>query len=147
MLPLEAWREPDRRVAARVNPGVLGVVDAALDLVRSRDSIEAAATDAALSHELAGWEAADGALVAAAAEPSVHAEHRAVAIDLAGRATTAALSVAGGAGVHRDHRAQRLARERAFYVVQAQSSDGRSATLHRTRTAPPAATFSSAERR
>ena len=119
---LEDWRGPDRRVAARVNPGVLGVVDAARDLVAARASDEADLTHAALAADLAAWEAVAAELHAGAAAP----------VELA---------------AHRDHRAQRLARERAFYVVQAQSSDGRSATLHRTRTAPPAATFSSAERR
>ncbi len=114
---LEEWRGPDRQVAARVNPGVLGVIDAGLELVRARDSAESRAAVAALDDELARWEVCDADLVSSGAEPSAHAAHRAAALDLAGRATTAALAVAAGSGVLRRHPAQRLARERAFYVV------------------------------
>ncbi|MEO1061172.1 MAG: acyl-CoA dehydrogenase family protein [Actinomycetota bacterium] len=139
--PFDEWRPPDRRKAARVNPGVLGVVDASLDLLASREDVEAATTLAALRDALEAWEEHDAHLVVSNTAPEPHAEHRAVALDLADRATTAALAAVGGNGVLRSHPAQRLRREQAFYVVQAQSADGRAATLRRTRRPAPAATF------
>ena len=45
--------------------------------------------------------------------------------------TTALVAALGGSAMERAHPAQRLAREALFYVVQAQSADGRAATLDR----------------
>jgi len=47
------------------------------------------------------------------------------------RLTTALLAAVGGSAMDRGHRAQQLAREALFYVVQAQSPDGQRATLGR----------------
>jgi alkylation response protein AidB-like acyl-CoA dehydrogenase len=127
--PVDEWRRQDRPVAARANPAILGVVDAAIALVAERETPEAADTVRALRTELGAWEEIDAADAASGATIGTLATHRAELLDLAGRATTAALSVVGGNAVLRDHPAQRLARERTFYVVQAQSGDGRAATL------------------
>ena len=56
-------------------------------------------------------------------------DHRAACLDLARRSTTALLASVGGAGMDLAHPAQRLAREADFYVIQAQTADGRAATL------------------
>jgi hypothetical protein len=56
-------------------------------------------------------------------------DHRAACLDLARRATTALLAAVGGRGMDLAHPAQRLAREADFYVIQAQTADGRAATL------------------
>ena len=56
-------------------------------------------------------------------------DHRAACLDLARRSTTALLAAVGGRGMDLSHPAQRLAREADFYVIQAQTSDGRAATL------------------
>jgi hypothetical protein len=56
-------------------------------------------------------------------------DHRAACLDLGQRATTALLAARGGSGMDLNYPAQRLAREAAFYVIQAQTVDGRAATL------------------
>ena len=47
--------------------------------------------------------------------------------------TTALLAATGGAAMEMGHSAQRLSREALFYVIQAQSGDGRAAMLSRLR--------------
>jgi hypothetical protein len=56
-------------------------------------------------------------------------DHRAACLDLARRATTALIAATGGRAMDLGHPAQRLAREADFYVIQAQTADGRAATL------------------
>ena len=65
----------------------------------------------------------DDALLAEASD------HRAACLDLGQRATTALLAARGGSSMDLHHPAQRLAREAAFYVIQAQTVDGRAAML------------------
>jgi hypothetical protein len=60
---------------------------------------------------------------------AVASDHRAACLDLARRSTTALLAATGGRGMDLGHPAQRLAREADFYVIQAQTVDGRAATL------------------
>ena len=57
-------------------------------------------------------------------------------LDLGRRATAALLASVGGSSMDLAHPAQRLARESLFYVVQAQTSDGRTATLRRATARP-----------
>lgn len=133
-----AWRASDRIRAAAGQTGVLGVADRATrllgDEVRGPDDPAGDAArrlrtelediwlrDRAVVESLGG--AADDALLAEASE------HRAACLDLGQRATTALLAARGGSGMDLNHPAQRLAREAAFYVVQAQTVDGRAATL------------------
>jgi alkylation response protein AidB-like acyl-CoA dehydrogenase len=133
-----SWRASDRVRAAAGQTGVLGVADRATrllgDEVRGPDD---PADDAArrLRIELDGiWQrdlavveslggGADDALLSEASD------HRAACLDLGQRATTALLAARGGSGMDLNHPAQRLAREAAFYVIQAQTVDGRAATL------------------
>lgn len=58
-------------------------------------------------------------------------EARAWGLDLAQRASLALVAALGGGAMARSNPAQRLAREAAFYVVQAQTGEGRAATLAR----------------
>ncbi len=96
--------------ARRTRPGRL---DAELDATWSRDD------------ELVGADPGSDieAHIASASD------HRAACLDLARRATTALLAATGGRGMDLAHPAQRLAREADFYVIQAQTADGRAATL------------------
>ena len=118
---------------------VLGVADRAIRLLRSagRDAYDTAGpTAGALSDELdSSWDRDDDVL-AALSDPSSTAdvlaaasEHRAACLGLAHRSTTALLAAVGGGGMDLSHPAQRLAREAMFYVIQAQTADGRSAVL------------------
>ncbi len=136
---LDAWRAADRRRASIGQPAVLGVADRAIRLLRSagRDAYDTAGPTAdALSDELdSSWERDDDVL-AALSDPSSTAdvlaaasEHRAACLGLAHRSTTALLAAVGGGGMDLSHPAQRLAREAMFYVIQAQTTDGRHAVL------------------
>ena len=133
-----SWRASDRIRAAAGQTGVLGVADRATrllgDEVRGPDdpAVDAAQRlrielgdiwqrDRVVVESLGGG--ADDALLAEASD------HRAACLDLGQRATTALLAASGGSGMDLNHPAQRLAREAAFYVIQAQTVDGRAATL------------------
>ena len=88
----------------------------------------------------ARWDDDDGLVDALARGDDVVAEasdHRAACLDLARRSTTALLAAVGGRGMDLSHPAQRLAREADFYVIQAQTADGRAATLRNVVTAAP----------
>ncbi|MFT4866701.1 MAG: alkylation response protein AidB-like acyl-CoA dehydrogenase [Ilumatobacter sp.] len=133
-----AWRASDRIRAAAGQTGVLGVADRAtrllVDEVRGRDD---PAGDAArrLRRQLDDIWQRDRAVVdslGGATDDEQLAEasdHRAACLDLGQRATTALLAARGGSGMDLNYPAQRLAREAAFYVIQAQTVDGRAATL------------------
>ncbi len=136
--PVDAWRVTDRRRAAIGQPAVLGVADRAIRLLaasRRADDDAAGPTAEALRAELTRRWADDDEILAALSDPSVDdvlrpaSGHRAACLDLAHRATTALLASVGGAGMDLSHPAQRLAREATFYVIQAQTVDGREATL------------------
>lgn len=131
--PVAAWRVADRRHASIGQPAVLGVAERAQRLLADRDDDLAASVGEALADELDARWRVDGELLAAMAiGDDVIAEasdHRAVCLDLARRASTALLAAVGGRGMDLAHPAQRLAREADFYVIQAQTADGRAATL------------------
>lgn len=133
-----AWRASDRVRAAIGQPAVLGVADRAIRLLhespgaadavrRLGDELDAIWTrDDDLVDAQAGGKHTGGATEAAIASAS---DHRAACLDLARRSTTALLAATGGRGMDLAHPAQRLAREADFYVIQAQTADGRAATL------------------
>ena len=126
---LDSWRRADRRQAAIGQPAVLGVVARAIMLLGEQadaDSVDAAGR---LDAELAAQWQRDEELVAARESIEAMSDHRAGCLDLARRSTTALLASVGGAGMDLSHPAQRLAREADFYVIQAQTADGRSAVL------------------
>jgi alkylation response protein AidB-like acyl-CoA dehydrogenase len=142
----DRWREADRLRASVGAPAVLGVADRAIRLLRDaargkNDRAHAAA--GRLESQLAERWSTDDALTARLAQQFEHATddelrdeliatasaHRAACLDLGHRATTALLAAIGGRGMDLTHPAQRLAREAAFYVIQAQTRDGRAATL------------------
>ena len=136
---LDAWRATDQRRASIGQPAVLGVADRAIRLLRvaRRDEHDLAGPTAdALSDELASTWDRDDDVLAALSDPSsttdvlgAASEHRATCLELAHRSTTALLAAVGGGGMDLSHPAQRLAREAMFYVIQAQTTDGRHAIL------------------
>ncbi len=137
-LPPELWWAIDDGLAARLNPAVLGVVDTALPLLAAHGD-QAGEVAGALGDELADCAAANEALAvdadAGAVDLPALAGGRAWGIDLAQRSALALLTAAGGRGMERDHPAQRLVREAAFYAIQAQIALGREAALRRFLTA------------
>jgi alkylation response protein AidB-like acyl-CoA dehydrogenase len=132
----DRWRGADRRQASLGQPAVLGVAERARRLLadeRDDDAARAAdelavelgrrwGIDDDLLGALSGGDDGTGVITAASG-------HRAACLDLARRSTTALLAAVGGRGMDLAHPAQRLAREADFYVIQAQTADGRAATL------------------
>ena len=137
IMDANAWRAADRRTASIGQTAVLGAADRAIRLLAdaARTPTDPALEVAArLRAELDERWIDDEALL-----PSVLAfddddivaasTHRAACLDLGQRSTTALLAATGGGGMDLAHPAQRLARETMFYVIQAQTNDGRTGTL------------------
>ncbi len=133
---LDGWRQTDRRTAALGQPAVLGVADRAIRLLERRGDADAVDAAARLRADLdERWHCDDERvddLIEHRDDVDAASDHRAACLHLARRATTALLAATGGAGMDLSHPAQRLAREADFYVIQAQTADGRAATLRST---------------
>lgn len=138
VVDLTAWRQADRRHAALGNPAVLGVAERAVRLLGELGDDDSAGAAGRLGDAIDDAWSADERLAASLAAADVAgvddviataSAHRARCLDLSRRATTALLAAVGGRGMALDHPAQRLAREANFYVIQAQTADGRAATL------------------
>lgn len=131
--PVDDWRASDRHQSAVGAPATLGIAERCARLIGAVD--EPAARDAAerlTARCAAAGERYDELLGAMAAGRDVldeASEHRAHLIQLAQGSTTALLAAVGGRGMDLAHPAQRLAREADFFVIQAQTADGRAATL------------------
>ena len=128
-----AWRTTDRLTSAIGAPATIGIAERCIRLLG--DIEEPAAVDAAgrLGREHADdverYEVLLGAI--AAGDDVLHeaSDHRARLIRLAKRSSMALLAAVGGRAMDLTHPAQRLAREADFFVIQAQTSDGRASTL------------------
>ncbi len=137
----ERWRRGDRRHAALGQPAVLGVAERAGRLLADEGDPDAVRAADGLAVELGVRWGVDDDLADALANGddddlagvtdviAAASDHRAACLDLARRSTTALLAAVGGRGMDLSHPAQRLAREADFYVIQAQTGDGRAATL------------------
>ena len=127
------WREADRRQSAVGAPATLGIAERCIRLIREIDDPLAHETADRLADEHdAGASRYDELVQATAAGGDMvreASEHRAHLIALAQRSATALLAATGGRGMDLAHPAQRLARESTFFVIQAQTQTGRTATL------------------
>ena len=128
----DGWRASDRQRTAVGQPAVMGVADRATRLLADIGDDDAGAAAGRLREELDRRWVDDDALVDGAGNVDVASDHRAACLQLAHRSTVALLAASGGRGMALDHPAQRLAREATFYVIQAQTADGRAATLRAT---------------
>jgi alkylation response protein AidB-like acyl-CoA dehydrogenase len=126
---LDDWRLTDRRQAAIGQPAVLGVAQRAVQLLGERGDADAVDAAGRLGDQLAALWQRDAELIGAGDSVESMSEHRAACLDLARRTTTALLASTGGVGMDLANPAQRLAREADFYVIQAQTADGRRAVL------------------
>ncbi|MEV7081146.1 acyl-CoA dehydrogenase family protein [Streptomyces sp. NPDC093516] len=126
----EEFARIDLPRAANASPAVFGVAGAALELLAGTP--EGEATARALRERLDGVRRESYAL---ADHPAPHAcvpERLAVrtrAFDVMRAATTAAIVAGGGRAMALDNRAQQLAREGLFLLVQGQTADARRAHL------------------
>ena len=133
--PLAGWLARDRLITAQANPAAFGLAETALGLLAGRDPVEPRAR---LASDLAECRSRAYALADQVVPAEARAEHiaalqecRALGLDLAGRCALALVAASGGAAMGLGHPAQRLAREAAFYLVQAQTGAGRAASLDR----------------
>lgn len=123
--PYEQWAATDRERTANTNPAVFGVTGTALTLL---DEDTAAPFRARLT-------ALRGEAYALADHPAPHGRHarrpalRTQAYELMGAVTTAAVVAGGGRSMLLTNRAQRLAREALFLMVQGQTHASRTAHL------------------
>ncbi|MFV0525745.1 MAG: acyl-CoA dehydrogenase family protein [Acidimicrobiales bacterium] len=131
---LARWRVGDRPMAARPNPMALGIGDRAIALVAATDPEVAAVLEVDQEDLAARAERATGGIGTAVPEDGdalvgTLAALRAEVVLAAQRLAAGAMAAAGGRGAELAHPAQRLGREALFYVIQAQSGEGRLATL------------------
>lgn len=132
---LDRWRTADRTNAAQGAAGVLGVADRAVRELAAGGAHDDVAIAAArrLRSTLDDLWRLDDEFTATPptteADIEAASDHRARCLRLGRSATTALLAASGGRGMDLSHPAQRLAREADFYVIQAQTGDGRSAVL------------------
>ena len=137
-----SWAARDALGAAFPGPAPLGIAARAIRLLGESSGGDAAGAAIALSDELevtrARTDAAGRRLYAAGASSTDVAgaiaggvAERDRGLALTRRATDALVAASGGGAMSLTHPAQRLSREATFYLVQAQSTDLRAATLAR----------------
>ncbi|MGW0628895.1 acyl-CoA dehydrogenase family protein [Streptomyces sp. NPDC002758] len=125
-MPYEDWAATDRPRTRNANPAVFGIAEAALTLLDDE-------TANPLRTRLSKIRSEAYALADHPA-PHEHAEERlalrAQAYDIMQTATTAAVVAGGGRAMTLTNRAQRLAREALFLLVQGQTPESRTAHLN-----------------
>lgn len=122
-VPYEEWARGDRAKAANANPAVFGITAAALESLPEE-------TAAPLRSRLT--ETREAAYTLADDPTSTLAERltwKTRAFELMRSATTAAVVAGGGRTMLLDNKAQRLAREGLFMLVQGQTAESRRAQL------------------
>lgn len=136
VVDFEGWAVRDRALCARPSPLCLGIGDRAL----AELSMVAPETAASMTSWWTGQLVAaeqqcqqvDDAIVAKAVDDALVATTavaRSTALLAVQRLTTTLLAASGGSAIEGSHTAQRLSREALFYVIQAQSPDGKAATI------------------
>ena len=123
--PYETWAATDRPKTVSASPAVFGITEAALGLL---DEANAAPLRTRLTEvRRRAYELADHPV------PHEHLEEwlrlRTAANELMRTVTTAAVVTGGGRAMSLDNRAQRLAREGLFLLVQGQTAQSRRAHL------------------
>ncbi|WP_406444871.1 acyl-CoA/acyl-ACP dehydrogenase [Streptomyces sp. NBC_00631] len=133
-VPFEEWAAADRPKTRNASPAVFGIAEAALKLVEEEYAAPVRARLGEVRRR--AYELADHPL------PGEHTEERlalrAEAFTLLRTATAAAVVAGGGRAMSLDHRAQRLAREGLFLLVQGQTGESRTAHLKRLAERHPA---------
>lgn len=133
MEPADQWRRTDRLTSAIGAPATIGIAERSIRLLADIDEPVAADAarrlDAEHTDAVARYEALLEAIAAGEDVLETASDHRARLIHLAKRSSMALLAAVGGRGMDLSHPAQRLAREADFFVIQAQTVDGRAATL------------------
>lgn len=127
------WRAVDRRRSALGAPATIGI---AQRCIRMLGAIEEPLAVEAADRLGAEWAAATerydsllGAIIAGDDVLDEASDHRSALILLAKRSSMALLAAVGGRAMDLTHPAQRLAREADFFVIQAQTAEGRASTL------------------
>ncbi|WP_217178996.1 acyl-CoA dehydrogenase family protein [Streptomyces sp. AC495_CC817] len=125
--PYESWAASDRPKPTNASPAVFGVAESALGLLDQDDPVTKALRLRLDKVRRQAYALADHPA------PHEHMEERLAlktkAFDLMRTATTAAVVAGGGRAIDLDSRAQRLAREAMFLLVQGQTPEVRRAHL------------------
>ena len=136
--PKAEWLARDALTTVNVSPHIFGVSRAAIALLAAtgEQRKQPAAVELAeqFADHLRTMRRTAYALIDDEPANEFTAERlalRADALDLAVRTTTAAVAARAGGAMRLSDPAQRYAREALFYLVQAQTADGRAATLRR----------------
>ena len=131
--PFEQWRAGDLSTTVTVNPGVLGIAQAAVDRLRELGGARglAEATDLAglLASRLTDVRTEAYALADAGGPADEALAHRVTALRLCLSATAALVAAGAGGSMAMTNPAQRWAREAMFLVVQGQTLEARKAML------------------
>ncbi|MCX4767489.1 acyl-CoA/acyl-ACP dehydrogenase [Streptomyces sp. NBC_01275] len=123
--PHERWTATDRTRTVNANPAVFGIAEAALALLDEETAAPLRARLTSVRREA----------YALADHPAPHEHHakrlalRTQAYGIMQAATTAAVVAGGGRSMLLTNRAQRLAREALFLMVQGQTAESRTAHL------------------
>ncbi|MFJ3498406.1 acyl-CoA dehydrogenase family protein [Streptomyces sp. NPDC086091] len=126
--PYDRWAEGDRTKAVSANPAVFGVAGAALALLAPEHEDVAGPLRARLAEVRArAYALADHPVPSERLDERLAA--RVEAFEVLGAATTAAVVAGGGRALALTGRAQRLAREALFLLVQGQTRESRLAHL------------------
>ncbi len=125
--PVERWRLTDRIATAKPHPAVFGVIRTCCRLLGAQGKAldEERVECRKVAYALADNPRTDDAHLARMVEA------RAWSYEVALRAAGALVASAGGRAMERSHPSQRLLREAAFFSIQAQSAELRSATVDR----------------
>ena len=130
--PLEPWLEADRQKTANPSPHTFGLARECVRRLAERPDPLAQDLAGSLGEEVESLRATAYALlddVPPAEQVDERLRVRAASLDLVVRCATALVTATGGSAMDLRHPAQRLAREAAFHLVQAQTGPVREATL------------------
>lgn len=120
-VPYEEWARGDRAKASNANPAVFGLAEAALDLLEGESPLREQVREV----RVAAYALADDP----SSDPRERLKWKVRAFEVMQAATTSAVVAGGGRSMLLSNRAQRLAREGLFLLVQAQTKDSRRAHL------------------
>jgi alkylation response protein AidB-like acyl-CoA dehydrogenase len=119
----DEWLAKDRVATALPNPAPFGIAARCIRLIGDTPLADELAECRARSYALADAGGTDDAHLAAMVDARAHS------LELAVRCATALVTSTGGRSMGLDHPGQRLLREAAFFLIQAQTPALRRATL------------------
>jgi hypothetical protein len=134
VLPFDSWLKADKATSANANPAIFGVARSAIELLARTDEPDAPSCARVYGEQLADVRGRVDALVDGVPPDDRYDDRlalRAEGLELLIAVTTALVAAGGGTAMSVRSPAQRKAREALFFLVQAQTTAARAATLRR----------------